>query len=343
MGSRLNRMLLDWPYTRFDYSSVSSRDDKNPDFTEISQQYKNFEVDKIINTQENLFLTKKKSKQNKINILHKQIAGLNDEITGISAQKTAIGKELAVLYQQKTMSEKLVKSNNSSLNKLLEIEKQIASSEGKQGELKANIAKATQSIAETELEIENINNESLNELLSELQEVEVKISDLTEQLISTNDILTRTTIKSPTSGVVTDLQYHTVGAVISPATEIMFIVPKDDQLIIEAKVNPNDIDNVEAGLTAKVQLTAFKAKKAPKLNGQVLSVSADSLLDEITGEQYFLARIKIDEEEIKRLKSDIKLSPGMPAQVFIIIGSRSLWSYLFSPIVDASYKAFREE
>ncbi|ODS25061.1 hypothetical protein AB835_00720 [Candidatus Endobugula sertula] len=322
---------------------ASSRDKREPDFTKISQQYKGFEVEKIIDTQKNLFITKRKSKENKINILNKRIARLRDEIEGISSQKNAIGKKLKVLYKQKAMSVKLVESNNSPRNKLLEIEKKIASSEGKQGELKANIAKATQSIAETELEIENIKNEKLDELLLELQEVEVKISDLTEQLISTNDILKRTTIKSPTSGVVTDLQYHTIGAVISPASEIMYVVPKDDRLIIEARVNPSDIDNVEAGLIAKVQLTAFKAKKASKLNGQVLSVSADSLFDEITGEQYFLARIKIDEEEIKKLKSNIKLYPGMPAQTFIIIGSRSLFSYLFSPITDAGYKAFREE
>ena len=96
-------------------------------------------------------------------------------------------------------------------------------------------------------------------------------------------------------------------------------------------------------LNAKVQLTAFKAKKVPKLNGEVLSVSADILLDEITAEQYFLARIKIDQTELSELKSNISLYPGMPAQIFIIVGSRSLFDYLFSPITEAAYKAFRED
>jgi len=237
----------------------------------------------------------------------------------------------------------LVKNNNSPLNKLIEIQKQIAASKGKKGELEASIAKAKQTISETELEIINLQNENLNEILAELQDVEVKVSDLTEQLVSAKDILKRTIIKSPTSGTITDLKYHSIGAVISPASEIMYVVPQDDQLIVEARVNPNDIDNVQSGQKAKVQLTAFKAKKVPKLTGEVLSVSADILLDEVSGEQYFLARIKIDEDEINHLKAKITLYPGMPAQAFIITGSRSLFKYLFDPITEASYKAFRED
>ena len=176
-----------------------------------------------------------------------------------------------------------------------------------------------------------------------MQEIEIKISDLTEQLISAKDVLQRTVIKSPVSGTVTELKYHTTGAVIQAGAEIMYVIPQADELIIEAMVNPADIDNVKAGLEAKVQITAFKAKKVPKLLGEVLSVSADILVDEVSGEQYFLARIRINEGELGRLKESVVLYPGMPAQAFIITGSRSLFNYLFSPITDAAYKAFRED
>jgi len=330
----------------------AQRDRKSPEFSFILKQYQsnqeNNELGKIINTQKNLFQIKAEqikaeALKGRINILKKRIDQFNEEISGIIAQKIAAKEELKVLYQQQKMTKKLVNNNNSPLNKLLEIKKQIAIAKGKKGELKASIAKAKQAISETELEIINLKNESLDEILSELQEVEVKISDLTQQLASTKDILKRTIIKSPVSGIVTDLKYHTIGAVISPAAEIMYIVPGDDELIIEARVNPQDIDNVKSGLNAKIQLTAFKAKKVPKLLGQVLSVSADIILDEISGEQYFLARIKINKKELKKLKIDITLYPGMPAQTFIIIGSRSLFDYLFSPITQAAYKAFREE
>jgi len=123
----------------------------------------------------------------------------------------------------------------------------------------------------------------------------------------------------------------------------MNIVPQDEELIIEAKINPKDIDVVKKGLEAKINLSAFKAKKVPKLDGILLSVSADILLDEITGENYFLGRIKISDKSLKSLKENIALYPGMPAEVFIITGSRTLLSYLLSPIKDATYKAFRDD
>lgn len=327
---------------------IAERDKESPDFNKLRLKYNNSEddvkeINKIINTQENLYEIRQNSLKSRADILHKRIDQLNDEIRGIKSQSIATSKELELLYQQQKMTKELVDNNNSPLNDLIEIEKQIAISEGKKGELEASIAKAGQSILETKLEIINLENENLNEVLANLQDVEVKVSDLTEQLASAKDILKRTVIKSPTSGIVTDLKYHTIGAVISPASEIMYIVPKDDQLIVEARIKPNDIDNVQAGQKAKVQLTAFKTKKVPKLTGMVLSVSADILLDEISGEQYFLARIKIDEEEINHLKEKITLYPGMPAQAFIITGSRSLFRYLTDPITEASYKAFREE
>ncbi len=329
---------------------VSERDKKErPDFANILVQYQtdkrqeNEDVKKIISTQQNLFNIRKNSFKSKTDILKKRIDQLGDEIKGINSQLQATDEELGLLRRQEKMSKRLVKNNNSPLNKLIEIQKQIAASKGKKGELEANIAKAGQSISETELEIINLQNENLNEILAELQDIEVKVSDLTEQLVSAKDILKRTIIKSPTSGTVTDVKYHSIGAVISPASEIMYVVPQNDQLIVEARVNPNDIDNVKAGLKAKVQLTAFKAKRVPKLTGEVLSVSADILLDEATGEQYFLARIKIDEDEINHLKAKITLYPGMPAQAFIITGTRSLFKYLFDPITEASYKAFRED
>jgi HlyD family type I secretion membrane fusion protein len=316
------------------------------DFGNLAIEYKNDDnlaIDKILATQQNLYEIRRKTQNSKIDILNNQIAQINDEIRGIRAQRRAVNKELKLLAQQHDMSHQLVKSNNFPLNKLLEIKKQIAVSQGKQGELTANIAQAKQSISKTKLEIINLQNEDLTAIQSELQELEVKISDLTKQLASSKDILKRTIIKSPVSGMVTDLKYHTIGAVISPASEIMYIVPKDDELIIEAQINPQDIDNVQKGLQAKIQLTAYKAKKVPKLIGEVLSVSADILFDEISGQQYFLARIKIATGELEKLKADIELYPGMPVSVFVITGARSLLRYLFAPISDAAYRAFREE
>ena len=140
-----------------------------------------------------------------------------------------------------------------------------------------------------------------------------------------------------------NIQYHTIGAVVQPAADIMNIVPQDDQIIVEARVRPDDIDTVREGLMAKVQLAAYKSKRVPKLTGTVKSVSPDVLTEERSGMGYFLARIQLHDDEIAALKTQITLNPGMPAQVFIMTGSRTLLHYLFSPIIDAMYRAFRDE
>lgn len=301
------------------------------------------ELEDIIKTQYDIYRIRKEAYFGKIKILKKRISQLNKQIEALNAQEKSVAKQLKIMYQQLKTIDDLVKLKNVSLNEKLELEKQIADLEGKRGSFIAEISKTEQSISETELEIINFEKENLNSILQELQETEVQIANLSEQVTSTEDILKRTVIKSPASGVVLNLKYHNEGAVISGGADIMQIVPQDDELIIEVRVKPQDIDLVKKGLKAKINLSAFKAKQVPKLDGEVIGVSADIISDEVSGEQYFLGRIKITEESIDSLKKDVKLYPGMPAEAFIITGSRSLINYLFAPIKDATYKAFRED
>ncbi len=301
------------------------------------------EIEELIKTQYNIYDIKKESYFGKIDILKKRISQLEKEIEALEAQEEATNSQLKILANELEMTKKMVELRNVPVTDQLNLEKQIAELQGKKGSLTASIAKSQQSISETNLEIVNFSKEHLNTILAEMQEVESKIAGLTEQLTSTSDVLKRTVIKAPSSGIVMDLKFHTKGAVIPPGGEIMNIVPQDEELIIEAKINPKDIDVVKQGLKAKINLSAFKAKKVPKLDGILMSVSADILLDEITGENYFLGRIKISDESLKSLKENIQLYPGMPAEVFIITGSRTLLSYLLSPIKDATYKAFRDD
>lgn len=300
------------------------------------------ELDNIIHTQYDIYNIRKAAYLGKIDILKKRILQLNTQIQALQSQKLAANKQLKIMYHQLEAIIDLTKINNISVNEKFELEKQIADLEGKKGSFIAEIAKTEQTISETELEIINFKKEHLNAILQELQEVETQISNLSEQVISAEDVLKRTIIKSPSSGIIMNLNFHNIGAVISPGSEIMQIVPQDEELIIEIRIKPQDIDLVNKGLKAKVNFSAFKAKKIPKLDGELLNISADIIFDEVTGEQYFLGRIKITEDAIRSLKKDIRLYPGMPAEAYIITGSRSLMSYLLSPIKNATYKAFRD-
>lgn len=303
-----------------------------------AEEYKN-----ILKIQNELFIAKNKKTEGQYNILNKRIEQLKSVINGLNHQNIAISAELKILETQERKINDLVKDNNLAENSLLEIQKQISKVKGSLGDIISQIGKNKKAILEIETEIVNYDYEITNQIYNEISEIEINISDLSEQLTAASDTLKRTTIKAPISGHVMDLQFHTKGAVIPPAGEIMYIVPDKEELIIEAKVSPKDIDNIKQGQDAKVSLSSYKEKKVPKLSAKVVSVSADILLDEITGEQYFLARVKLIHDETKKLKKELVLYPGMPAEVFIITGERSLLNYIFSPIIESSYKAFREE
>ena len=130
---------------------------------------------------------------------------------------------------------------------------------------------------------------------------------------------------------------------ISPGAEILEIIPQDEELIVEVKVNPQDIDIVTIGLAAKVRLAAYKSKAIPMLKGEVINISADSFEDQQTGLAFFITRIKINDAELAKLAGDVRLYPGMPVEAYIVTGARTFLQYLFDPITISMRRAFREE
>lgn len=275
----------------------------------------NEKLQEIANNQLRLFKAKKDKRSGEIKVLEKKLKSAEIRLK-------LFKKELGLIKP-------LVDEDNLPILREIELEKSIAE---------------TDEQAETaKLQITNYKNDDLSETLKEIKESDMEIVALYNQLSTSKDILKRSAITSPASGKIMNIKYHTIGAVVPPGGEIMNIVPQHEELIIEAKVNPQDIDNVAIGMKSKIQLTAYKGKKVPKINGEVINISADIVTNEQTRESYFLARISISKKDIEKLKDKIELYPGMPAQVFIITGSRSLISYMFTPISDSVYKAFREE
>jgi len=158
------------------------------------------------------------------------------------------------------------------------------------------------------------------------------------------DVLERKVVKAPVSGIVADLQVHTIGGVIAPGAKIMDIVPEDQKLIVESEVNTQDIESIHVGMIAKISVDAYKSRLVPRLNGKVIYVSADKTFDPRNPQvpPHYIARIEIDDNEINNLVADVKLYPGMPVSVFIVKGTRTFLQYLLSPITDSFYKAFKE-
>jgi HlyD family type I secretion membrane fusion protein len=316
----------------------------NVDFSSIEEKFKlDAEEKKMLQTQKDLFKKQQETVNTKIDILNKKVQQIQEEIKAVLSQKYATEQMIEAMNQELAIVEELLRSENASLTRKLDLQKRLSESEGRLGELNANYDKLKTAVLEARLELNNFKNENYREALKEINETNVNISNLQNELDSSSDILIRTAIKSPVAGFVMDLKYHAIGSVIPPASQIMFVVPKDDVLIAEVKINTRDIDLVAKDMKAKVHLTAYKSRLMPKLKGRVISVSADNFKNEATGEIYFKGRIEIPESELKKLSSDIKLTAGMPVEAYIITGTRSLLSYLFTPIKESAYKAFREE
>jgi len=275
----------------------------------------NVKLQEIATNQLRLFKAKKDKRSGEIKVLEKKLKSAETR--------------LKLFENELKLIKPLVDEDNLPILRELDLQKSIAETDEQ-----AEVAR---------LQVINYKNDDLSEILKEIKESDMEIAGLYNQLFASKDILKRSAITSTDAGKIMNIKYHTIGAVVPPGGDIMNIVPQHEELIIEAKVKPQDIDNVAIGMKSKIQLTAYKGKKVPKINGEVINVSPDIITNEQTRESYFLARVSISKKDIEKLKSKIELYPGMPAQVFIITGSRSLISYMFTPISDSAYRAFREE
>ncbi len=312
---------------------------KQPIFN-ITSDY-NAYFTEIIKGEKKLFAIRKKSLADKIKSLNKKIIQLKQQIIGFKFQKKSAAEQILLIEDEMNSVEKLFKKKMISKSKLIALKKEIAKLKGDKGEYIANIAKTEQGINEIKLEKINLKNQKENEITDQLQNTRKKIADIQEKIIAAQDTLNRTAIIAPQAGIITGLNFHTKGGVIPAGADITNIVPQDDELIIEAKIDPKNIDVVYAGLKARVRLLAYKTKNIPTLSGTVKNISADSFTDKFTGAAYFLAKIKINQKELSRLK-EVKLYPGMPGECYIILGSRTFIQYFLSPIADTMRKSFKE-
>jgi HlyD family secretion protein len=205
------------------------------------------------------------------------------------------------------------------------------------------VAQAKGKVAETELRILQVDEDMRTEVGKDLADIRAKTSELVEKRVSAEDQLKRVDIRAPQDGFVHQLSVHTVGGVITPNGEpLMLIVPESDALTVEAKVPPQDIDQLHVGQTAVLRFSAFNQRTTPEINGTVSLVSADVSVDQKTGASYYTIRVGVSAEELARL-GEVKLVPGMPVEAFVQTVPRTVISYLVKPLQDQVSKAFREK
>jgi HlyD family secretion protein len=235
----------------------------------------------------------------------------------------------------------LYKRNLVPLTRLTQLERESTRIEGEQAQLVASVAQSKGKIAEIELKIIQIDQDLSSEVAKEMREIDAKIGEFVERKVTAEDQLRRVDIRAPQDGTVFQLSVHTIGGVIQPGETVMLIVPDADSLTVEAKVNPQDIEQVQLRQKALLRFSAFNAATTPQIDGTVSLISADITSEERTGQSYYVVRISIAPEELARLGA-VKLVPGMPVESFIQTGERTVISYLLKPLRDQLMRTFRE-
>lgn len=310
-------------------------------FPKDFQNSNNSTIKKLIENQNALFTIKHKTFASQLEILGQQITQLDREIDSLNSQVAAESEQLELLEEEIKAVSFLEQKRLIEKPRLLALKRERARLVGNRGEHLGLIAKARQKINEIQTQRLMLTDKNQKDILQELQTTQLELANLSEKRAAALDILKRTEIRATQEGTVVSLQEHTIGGVLKPGEEILEIVPNKDKLVVEAKIDPMDIDIVHPGLIAKVQLRAYKQRITPSIEGTVENVSADSLRDPHTNHPYYLARINIDHTQLAQLQN-IKLYPGMPAEVMIIIDKRTPLSYFLGPIYDSFHHAFRE-
>ena len=314
--------------------------DFSPDL--LSRQTGDAAVARLIDGETRLFRARVAGRAGQKAQLHERIDQLRQEITGLTEQADAKEVEIGLIRPELAGVRDLYAKRLVPLARVTALERDGARLKGDRGRLIASVASARGRITETELQILQVDGDMRSELGKDLAEIRGRWSEYVERRIAARDQLKRVELRAPQDGIVHQLSVHTVGGLVTPSEPVMLIVPSADQLGVEVRIQPQDIDNVRPDQRAVLRFAAFNARTTPEIDGIVSRVSADVSADGKSGQSYYTARIRIPDAELARL-GGARLVPGMPVEAFMQVGERSVLSYLIKPLSDQIAKAWREK
>jgi HlyD family type I secretion membrane fusion protein len=298
-------------------------------------------VAQLMTGQAAIFMARQDALSGQAKILRQRIVQLQEQISGLRAQERARERQ-AILIQDELQGVRYLHERGlAPRNRVMGLERELARLLGEQGEHIASVARAGQAIGEAELQILQVLTAAREESAKALHEVQNRLLELHERLTAAEDVLRRTDIRAPVSGVVVGLEVHTVGGVVPPGRTLMQIVPTSEVLAVEAQVHTLDADGISAGMAVTVGFPGLPQRFLTPLTGSLVHISADRFIDERSGAPYFKARVILDRESLELLPSR-RIVPGIPAEVVISTGSRTALRYLLDPVLGAVGHAMRE-
>lgn len=293
--------------------------------------------------QSQLQQARKAARDSKIAQLREQINTFKRQIDGLKRQLTAADRQLDIVTGETANLTTLREKGLVEASRINSGEREKAGLAGEQGRIEAAIASAEATILERGLQIQQISDDLNAASMTELQTVREDIAQLRQSMIAADDRLARLDIRAPQAGIVHDSNVHTVGGVVTPSETLMMIIPQDDRLTVDVRINPLDIEKVRVGQPVSIKLSGFDPRATPQLSASIRSISPDASVDTSTGVRFYYARVELDEGQAARLDGGQKLMPGMPVEAFMATGDRSVLAYLIGPMEAQLSRALREK
>ncbi|RWD98734.1 HlyD family type I secretion periplasmic adaptor subunit [Mesorhizobium sp.] len=273
-------------------------------------------------------------------ILRERAAALQEAVAGLRAQKDAAENQLAIVNAETERKRHLLEKGLTNRSEYTDLLRSTAELVGQAGSLEAQIASSATQTVEARQEIERLTTSRVEDAVTELNKARAQVADLGEQINAARSVLVRTTIRAPVDGIIVRSLYNSEGSVIRAGEVAMELLPTNE-LIVEAKIKPEDIDSIRVGQGANMMFTALNARTTPKVSGKVFYISADRLITPSTGQPYYTVRLKMADKLPPQVKPE-QIYPGMPVETFISTGERTFLTYLTKPLVDSFQRAFRE-
>jgi len=297
----------------------------------------------ILEGQKSLFESRKQGLQARVDILNQRIDSLQQQIRGQRAVSQTLSARIASYEQEVEEWRELYERQLADRIRINEMERELLRLKAEKNSTESEIGRLGSEISSTRSELLVTREEFMEKVTTRLREVQQKKADLRARETSLLDTLSRMVIKSPVTGTVVGTKVHTTGGVVKPGDTLMQVVPVNQQLAIKARVAPTEIDRIEAEQKADIRLSAFSFQMAHVIEAEVVTISADTFQDEQSGESYYEVRLKLTEKGASTLvEQNMFLVPGMPAEVMIRTGERTVLQYLLDPFIRLSEKAFRE-
>lgn len=327
---------------------VAQRDNKpRVDFPpDLLANAKDARAAEAMRVQDEAFRARRRALQSEVTLYERQIAQLREKSQGLKEQRSMREQLVSSFEKERTDFEALAKEGYTERQKVREMERNLALNVGQRSSLSTDIASTEVEIGATEVKILQARQTVEREVAKELAEVQTKLFALQEKKRGLEDTVKRTVVVAPQDGIVHALAAHAPGEVLKPGAHILDIVPGNERLIVEAKLSPQDVDQVHVGQMAEVRFTAFKQRDMPKIEGRLATLSADRMVEEMGGtkQPYYLGRVEITQKGLQQLaKLKLQLVAGMPADVLVKTGERTFWKYLTAPLTDMVGRSMKED